>query len=186
MALDTTKIPFGFADFIIGEGENELRFDGASEFQFEGGEMTITPMLQDIVIGDLGESIYDQRVTGYEGSVTVSAAQQSLDVLQEAMSYTEAIVDSGSSETVGFMDAKIGQSMRAKAKKMRIHPRSMGADESLDITLYKVASNGEFNRSFANEQGSVTLTFTMYPREDMDASQPGNFFFVGGTDPNAA
>ena len=184
MALDVERIPFGLADFIVGEGENEVRFDGADEFQFEGGELTFTPILQDINVADFGESIYDQRITGYEGSVTISAAQQTLENLKLAMSYTEEITDSTSGEVTGLMDARIGTSMRKKAQKIRIHPRSMGDDNSLDIVVYKMGSNGEFTRSYANEQGNVPMAFTMYPRDGMNASKPGNFFYVGGTDPN--
>lgn len=185
MALNPENIPFGLADFIIGEGENEVRFDGSNEFQMEGGELTFTPLLGDIVVADFGESIYDQIITGYEGSVTVSAAQQTLENLKLAMSYTEEITDSASSEVTGLMDSKIGTSMRSKAQKVRIHPRKMGSDSSLDIVVYKMASNGEFTRSFANEQGNIPMTFTMYPRDGMDAQKPGNFFYVGNTDPNA-
>lgn len=182
--MNEENIPFGLADITIDEGgTNEVKFDGVSNFQMEGGELTFSPILQDIMIGDFGESIYDQRVTGYTGSVTLSGAEETIESLKLALSYTEDIVDATSTETVGVMDAKIGTSMRKKAKKIRIHPRSK-ADQSADIVIYKMASNGEYTRSYNNEQGSIPITFTMYPRDGMDASKPGNFFFVGPQDPN--
>ncbi|MCP3026603.1 hypothetical protein [Halobacillus sp. A5] len=184
MSLDPEKIPFGLADIIVGEGSDEIKFDGKNEFQFEGGELTFTPILQDINVADFGESVYDQRITGYEGSVSMSAAQQTIENLKLAMSYVEEITDSSSGDATGLMDAKIGTSMRSKAQKIRIHPRVMGDDDSMDIVVYKMASNGEFTRSFANEQGNIPIEFTMYPRDNMDASKPGNFFYVGPNDPN--
>lgn len=186
MALNTERIPFGLADITVGEGENAVKFDGKEEFQFEGGELTFTPILSDIVIGDFGESIYDQRITGYEGSLTISGAQETLENLKLAMSYLDEITNAETGEPSGFMDAKIGTSMRSRAKKITIHPRVMGDDRSLDITIYKMASNGEYTRSYANEQGSIPMTFAMYPRDGLDVSKPGNFFYIGETDPNAA
>jgi len=83
------------------------------------------------------------------------------------------------------MDAKIGTRLSKKAKKVTIHPRIMGDDKSLDITIYKVVSNGDFTRGFGNEQGNIPVSMSMMPRDGMDASKPGNFFYVGPTDPNA-
>ncbi|MFD2924168.1 hypothetical protein [Halobacillus naozhouensis] len=185
MALDAEKIPFGLADVTIGEDTDAIHFDGKEEFQFEGGELTFTPILQDITVADFGESVFDQRVTGYEGSLSLSGAQETLQNLKLAMSYMEEITDATTSEVTGLMDGKIGTSMRSKAQKITIHPRIMGTDTSLDIVVYKMASNGEYTRSYANEQGSIPMQFTMYPRDGLDVSKPGNFFYVGGTDPNA-
>lgn len=179
MSLDLNRIPFGYATVIIGEGENEVRFDGAEEFQVDGGELTFSPLLADIQIGDFGESIYDQRITGYEGSLTLNAAQETFENLQLAMSYMQEI-ENGE----GLMDSPVGTSMRSKAQKVRIHPRIMGDDDSLDIVVYKMASAGEYTRSYANEQGSIPMNFTMYPRDGMEATEPGNFFYIGSTDPN--
>ncbi|OKL36992.1 hypothetical protein [Domibacillus mangrovi] len=179
------KIPFGLADFTIGEGVDAIKFDGVVGFQADGGEVTLSPLLSDINIADFGDSLYDQYVMGYEGGVTIVAAEDDIDTLELAMSYTEAITETVGGEKVGLMDAKIGTSLRAKGRKVTIHPRIMGADKSSDIVIYNMVSNGEFSRSFANEQGNVSVTLAMFPREGMDVSKPGNFFYIGGTDPNA-
>ncbi|MER2090920.1 MAG: hypothetical protein ABS920_14370 [Sporosarcina sp.] len=185
MALDTNKIPFGLSDITIGEGADVLKFDGVSEIQAEGGEVTLTPMFEDIVIADYGNGVYDQRLVGYEGTVTIVAAQESIAVLEAALAATEAITDVGG-ETTGLMDSPIGTSLRKKAKRVTIHPRQFPASfKDLDINIFKMASNGEFTRTSANEQGNVTITLNMFPRDGMDPSKPGNFFYFGGTDPNA-
>jgi hypothetical protein len=182
---DEIKIPFGLADITIGEGADLIKFDGKEFLQGDGGEITLTPVLQDITVADFGESVYDQIVTGYTGELTFVAAQNHIKVLQAALSASEAITDSTSGEVVGLMDAKVGTSLRSKAKKVTIHPRVLGADKSFDITLYKMASNGDFTKSFANEQGNQEVTMGLYPRDGFDANKPGNFFYIGPTDPNA-
>lgn len=186
MALDVTKIPFGLANITIGEGVDAIKFDGIDELQAEGGEVTLTPMYEDIVIADYGNGIYDQRLVGYEGSVTINAAQESLKVLQLALSGTETITDSVSSEVSGITDAPIGSSLRVKGKEVHIHDRGTPAsDKSRDINIYKMVASGDFTRSTGNSQSNITITLTMLPRDGMDPSKPGNFFYIGGTDPNA-
>lgn len=68
------------------------------------------------------------------------------------MSYLEQITDTANPGTpVSLMDAKIGSSMRERAGKVTIHLRTMGADKSYDINIYKMAATGGFTRSYANE-----------------------------------
>lgn len=184
--MDEIKIPFGLADITIGEGSDVIKFDGLDYFQADGGELTLTPVFQDITIADFGESVYDKILTGYNGTFTFVAAQNDIKTMQVAMSASEAITDTTSSAQVGLMDAKIGTSLRSKAKKVTIHPRIMGTDTSLDIVIYKMASDGDFTKSFANEQGNQSVSMSMFPRDGMDVSKPGNFFYIGSTDPNSA
>jgi hypothetical protein len=180
------KIPFGLADYTIGEGAEAITFDGKANFQADGGEISIEPILEAVTVADFGESDYDDFINGYTGEVTIVGAEHTLKLMETAMAYADRIVNTATpAVTVGLTDSKIGTSMRAKGKKMIIHPRDMGTDKSLDITLYKVASVGEYSRAFANEQGQNELTFKMYPRDGADASKGGNFFYVGTKDPNA-
>lgn len=187
MALDLERIPFGLSNITITDSNDEtVVFDGVDELQAEGGEVTFSPELEDIIIADYGNTAFDQRVVGYTGTVTINAAQESINVLQLALAASEQIVDSGSSEVVGVTDAAIGSSLRAKGKKVHIHPRNLPADlKDMDITIYKMVSNGEYTRTTGNTQSSITITLSMLPRDGMDPSKPGNFFYLGGTDPNA-
>lgn len=183
---DIENIPFGLSDITVGEGVDAVSFNGVNFFQGDGGEVTLTPILEEIKLADLGDSVYDEIVIGHEGEVKIVAAQEDIRILEAALSFMDSITDSGTGNTVGLMDAKIGSSMRAKAKKVTIHPRKMGADKSLDITLYKMGGSGEYTRSYANEQGKIEATFKLYPRDNFDVSKPGNFYYIGATDPNAA
>jgi hypothetical protein len=183
---DEIKIPFGLADITIGEGADVVKFDGLANFQADGGEITLTPIFQEIKLADFGESVYDKILTGYTGTLTFVAAQDDLKVLQVALSASEAITDTVGGETVGLMDAKIGTSLRSKAKKVTVHPRILGAVKDFDINLYKMASDGDFTKSYANEQGKQSVSMSLFPRDGMDVSKPGNFFYIGAKDPNAA
>lgn len=179
------KIPFGLADYIIGEGANAIKFDGKENFQGDGGEVSIEPILEAVNVADFGATDYDDYLNGYTGTVTIVGAEHSLKLMETAMAFANPIVNTTNpATTVGLTDAAIGKSMREKGSQMRIHPREMGADASLDIVLYKVASVGTYTRSFANEQGKNELEFKMYPRDDADASKGSNFFYVGTKDPN--
>lgn len=186
MALDAQKIPFGLSNITIGEGEDAVKFNGVDGFQAEGGEVTITPIFEDIVIADFGPGVYDKRFVGNETSVTIVAAEETIDNMVLAMGASESITATDGGATTGLMDAPIGTSMRAKGKRVTIHPRQFTADyKDLDITIYKMIADGEYTRSSANAQGNVTITLTGLPRDGMDPSKPGNFYYVGGTDPNA-
>lgn len=181
------KIPFGMADITIGEGAGAIVFDGKTNLQAEGGEVNLEPAFEDVVVADFGTSVYDKRFVGLEGTVTIVAAEDTIKMLELAMSYADAITETADpATTVGLMDGKIGASMRARAKKVTIHPRQLPAsDKSMDITLYKMASVGGFTKSYANSQGNRTIELSLFPRDGFDANKPGNFYYVGGKDPNA-
>lgn len=176
-------IVYGLADVTIGEGEDAIKFDGKAYLQAEGGELSLTPQFEDIVVADFGEVPIEKRLKGWEGEFTVVAAEEDADILELALGTTEDITDSESSEVVGSMDARIGTKL--KGRKVTIHPRSLPTeDKSQDITIYQMASTEGLTRSYANEQGNVSIALSMMPRVGFDASKPGNFFFRGAVDPN--
>ncbi|MFA2556192.1 hypothetical protein AB1I77_25695 [Bacillus paranthracis] len=183
--VDGKYIPFGLATITVGEGAEAIVFDGKNYFQADGGEINISPILGEIKIQDFGDSVYDDIFMGLEGELTIVAGNRDLKVLSLAMGYTENITATSGGAAVGIMDAKIGTSMRSKAKKVTIHPRGMGADKSNDISIYKMAGVSEFNEAYANEQGKNEIKLKMYPRDGADADKPANFFYVGEKDPNA-
>lgn len=180
MTLNLDAIPFGMSDIIVGTGADAVNFDGIDELQAEGGEVSFTPILEDVNIADYGNGVYDQRIVGYEGSVTINAAQESLRVLQLALAGTETITDAGSAAVVGITDAAMGSSLRAKGKPVSIHPRNLPkSNKERDINIYKMVASGDFTRTSGNSQGTVTITLTMLPKDGMDPSKPGNFFYIG-------
>lgn len=186
MPLAADRIPFGPADITIGEGSNVLKFDGKDYLQVEGGEVTITPQFEDENFIDTGSGRYDAYLTGYEGSVTFTIGQESAKLLALVLAASQNITDTTTTNVVGITDAPIGTSMRTKAQKVTIHPRSLPAsDKSKDIVLYKMASTGELSKSYGLAQGTMGVTLDMFPRDNMDASKGSNFFYTGSKDPNA-
>jgi hypothetical protein len=118
------KIPFGLADYTIGEGENAIKFDGAENFQADGGEVTLEPILVAMNVADFGASDYDDYVNGYTGQVTIVGAEHSLKLMETAMAYADKIVDAGTpAVTKGLTDSKHGTSMRSRGTRILIHPR---------------------------------------------------------------
>lgn len=181
------EIMFGLADIIIGEGADIIKFDGKngdanSYLQVEGGSVTFEPTFEDVTFADYGDNPYDQRVIGYEVTITVVAGQETIDILKLAIAGTQDVTDGET--TTGVTDAPLGASNRKRAKAMRIHPRFAGTDHSRDINLYKVATNSEVERAFGNEQGSFEMEFAAYARDNADANKPGNYFYTGAVDPN--
>lgn len=174
---------FGMADITIGKGEDAFKFDGKDFLQVEGGNVSITPMFADIQFADFGEVVVQKRVSGYEGSVTLTVGQEDERILDLAIGALTKITDVGDG-TGGVTDAKIGTVL--KGHEVRIHPRDLPeSTKDEDWVLYNCASTEGFERDYNAEQGSVSITLTMMPREGFDASSDGNFFYRGGTDPNA-
>lgn len=174
---------FGIADIEIGEGEDKISFDGSDYLQAEGGSLSLTPSYAEIQVADFGETIVERRLTGWEGQVTIVAAQEDAKILKLALASTEPIpgVD-GDSE--GAMDARIGS--KPQGRKVRIHPRFLpDSVRELDWNIYNMASIEGFEREFGPEQGNINITLNMMPREGFNASEPGNFFYRGGVDPHA-
>ena len=182
------EIMFGLADIIIGEGADIIKFDGKngderSYLQVEGGSVSFEPTFEDIKFADYGDNPYDQRVIGFQVTVTVVAGQETIDMLKLAIGGTEEV--KGTDEAVtGVTDSPLGASNRKRGKAMRIHPRFAGDDHSRDINIYKVATNSEVERAFGNEQGSFEMTFVAYARDGADANKAGNYFYTGVKDPN--
>ena len=185
--LDVKKIPFGLANITLGAEGEEIKFDGVQYHQAEGGEITITPQWEDIVIQDYGTSKYTRKLVGYEVMVNIVAAQEDMNTLLLAMgSYVTEITDSGTSEVVGFADSPIGTDARDAAVPVTIHPRSLPIDDkSNDIHIYKMASTGEYTRAYQLSQGNVAISLEGFIRDDADPMKIGNYFYFGGVDPNS-
>ncbi|MDW5471702.1 Ig-like domain-containing protein [Staphylococcus nepalensis] len=180
------EIIFGLSDIIIGEGDEIIKFDGVdgdekSYFQAEGGSVSFEPEMEDITIADHGNSPWDQRSTGYNVTVNIVAAQQTIEMLKLALAGTETVEQDG--KVTGVADAPLGASNRKRGKSVRIHKRSHSTHEN-DINIYKAASNGELEISSANEQGSLEIAMVAYPRDGATPKRKGNYFYTGNFDPN--
>lgn len=174
---------FGLADIAIGEGADQIKFDGNDYLQAEGGSLSLTPQYQDITFADFGETPIEKRLSGWEGQVTIVAGQEDAKILELALASTVPVENPNGGES-GVTDAKIGSKL--KGRKVRIHPRVLPESvKDMDWTIYNMASTEGFEREYNPEQGNVTITLTMLPREGFDASKDSNFFYRGAVDPNA-
>ncbi|MEK4303621.1 hypothetical protein [Oceanobacillus sp. FSL K6-0251] len=180
---DNKEYMFGPADIIIGEGEDQVAFDGENYLQAEGGTLTITPQYTPINVIDFGETPIDNRLTGWDVQISVTAAQEDAKILDVALASTTPITNTDGGES-GAMDAPIGSS--PKGRRVRIHPRELpDSIKERDWVIYKAASTEGFERNYGAEQGSITINLTAMPRDGFNASKPGNFFYRGAVDPNA-
>lgn len=178
------KYNFGMADFIIDEGlPTEIRFDGRlcsdnSYLQADGGEISLEPETEDIVLKDFSEKNYDYVITGWDGKVTINASAYTLKLMSALFTGTYTGVDK-EGNIQWITDAPIGSSMRENAHSIRIHPRQMGDDRSEDIFIYKAVNTSGFDREFDNEQASHEIELAILPKDCADASKPNNYFFIG-------
>lgn len=178
-----TNIPFGAATITIGTGAEKVSFDGITNFQADGGEVSLEPILADIKVIDFGDVNYDDRINGYEGTVKIVATTNDIKVLKVALGHGTVKTDAQSSKEV-ITDSAVGTSLRSKGQPINIHPREMGNDKSLDINIYLATSAGAFERSYNAEQGTQEIELKMYPKNGADASKEGNYFYIGEKDPN--
>lgn len=186
MAYDITKVPFGVATITCEYSDGtKIEFDGKNYLQVEGGEVKLTPQFAEIQFADTGETIHDRRITGYEGTLTLSVGQDDIEVFRLALAASKPITDAKTNKVVGLTDLRVGASMKEKAVKVTIHPRQYDTKD-YDIVIYQMASTGDFSKAYNMEQGSVAVELTMFPREGADFTQDSNFFYIGPIDPNAA
>lgn len=182
MATDKEYI-FGVADITIGKGEDQIKFDGKDYLQAEGGTLSLEPQYEEITFEDFGETVVEHRLSGWEGTMTIVAGQEDVEILQLALASTERIKSTDADGKDGAMDAPLGTP--AKGRHVNIHPRNLPKEvKDMDWNVYNMASIGGFEREYAQEQGNISIELTMMPREGFDASKPGNFFYRGGTDPH--
>ncbi|MTW85625.1 hypothetical protein F3157_08110 [Virgibacillus dakarensis] len=174
---------FGVADIYVGEGEDQIKFDGKDYLQAEGGSLNLTPQYTEFQFADFGETIVERRLSGWEGEVSIVAGQEDVNILELALASTVPVKNPDGGEE-GATDAKIGTKLTGR--KVRIHPRILpDSVKDMDWTIYNMASTEGFEREYNAEQGNVTITLAMMPREGFDASDDGNFFYRGAVDPHA-
>lgn len=177
---------FGLADIIIEKADGTfIRFDGKDYLQADGGEISLVPQYREITFKDSGDTVVQRRLAGWEGTVTFVIGQEDNAALDLALSSTVPITDATAEPTqVGVTDARIGTIL--EGVKVTIHPRGLDStDKRFDYTIYQMASTGGLTKAYDDTQTSVSVTLNMMPRKGADFSQESNFFYRGGTDPNA-
>lgn len=178
---------FGLADITIEKADGTfLRFDGKEYLQADGGEINLTPVYRELTFKDSGDTVVERRLAGWNGTVTFVIGQEDNDVLDLALSSTDPIMSTDPEPAqVGVTDSRIGSKL--EGVKVTVHPRGLQTeDKRFDYVIYQMASTGGLTKAYDDAQTSVSVTMNMMPREGADFSQPGNFFYRGPIDPNAA
>ena len=179
--MEPIRAMFGPADIVLnkGDGEREIAFDGIQNMQFEGGELTLEPQYADITSIDTGGGNYDNYFTHYEGTLTISGFEDSLENFRLALGGVQEIVNDDG-EVIGYSDAPVGASNRERANTVDIAPRYLMGDTGTEhIHIYKAASTAAYNRSYNLEQGSVSIEMAIYPKDGAKPTDGDNFFRRG-------
>lgn len=185
-AVDPLLYSFGLADITVSKGDEVLNINGADYLQVDGGEVSLTPTFRPLNFKDFGDTNVQQRLSGWGGTVSFVVGQEDLKLMKLALSAVDEISSADATPVVvGYTDSKMGTIL--EGYKVVIHPRGLPAsDKRFDITIYQMASTGGLTKPYNDEQTSYTITLEMMPRIGFNASEPGNFFYTGPTDPNAA
>lgn len=157
------KYIFGMADITWGESPIPVQGDAAV--------LNITPEFIDITSYELG-GVQDKICKSWNITLEVVFEEETAEIFQMALPLT-------ADSQQNYQDAALGESLRAKAKELVIHPRSAGSSKDFDITIFKAAPSGTLERRYGLEQGKVAVTFTAMLKDGAEAGSPGNYFKIG-------
>lgn len=152
------KYIFGLADITYGEGTFPVQGDAAV--------LKIEPEYIDINSYALG-STYDKLVKTWNVTLEVVFEEETAEVMGLCVPLT------------GGKDSALGESLRAKAKQLVIHPHSAGISKDFDVTIFKAVSTGSYERKYGLEQGKVAVTFTALVKDGATPGVAGNIFQIG-------
>lgn len=156
------KYMFGLADITYGEGAIPVQGDAAV--------LKIEPEYINITSYELG-GLQDKLVKTWNVTLEVVFEEETAETMGLCVPLTSG------------KDSALGESLRAKAKKLVIHPRSAGESKDFDVTIFKAISTGSYERKYGLEQGKIAVTFTALIKDGAAAGEAGNFFKVGAPDP---
>lgn len=159
----SNKIGYGLADITIG-GVNIGKQGAAAVLTFE-------PRYYDIEDYELGD-VYDMILDSWLVELKVTFEEEDYEKYKMAM---PMLADIG---TTGLQDGVVGQSARAKAQEILVHPQKAGISQEFDITLFKGYPTGTVERTFGKEKRQYEVTFKALPNTS-DTSIEGNYFRIG-------
>src|SRR5699024_10554109 len=82
---------FGVADIEVGEGKDAINFDGKDYLQAEGGSLSLEPQYTEFQFEDFGETIVERRLSGWEGTLTIVAGQEDVNILHIYIALSDVI-----------------------------------------------------------------------------------------------
>jgi hypothetical protein len=141
--------------------------------------VVITPKIStsNINADQMGTTVIDRRVSGYDISITTSLAEVLLKDNWEVIFPYASLIDSGGNKQMYF-DSQIGASALAAAGVLVLHPLSKtDSDLSGDYKFWKVTAQPESEITYSpTGQAKMKVTFQVYP--DF-TSAPARFFVYG-------
>lgn len=149
---------FGMADITFGDSKLPRLADAAV--------LKIEPEFIDINSYELG-TLADKLVKSYKVTVDVVFEEETAEVMGLALPLTDGA------------DSALGESLRAKGKELKIHPRSAGDKTDFDLTIYKAVPSSGLERRYGLEQGKVAVTFEALVKDGAVAGKPDNIFKFG-------
>lgn len=124
-----------------------------------------------------GDSIIDNRVSGFKITVETALDETLLKANWKVVFAAHKLVTQAG-QSAFYFDQQIGQSMRALAKLLILHPLSkVDADKSSDINIYLATANPSSSIDFSSQdQQKLKVTFDVYP--DF-TTQPARWMLYG-------
>jgi len=167
------KLTIGVADIMV-DGTPVPNQADAATFSAE-------PILQQVDLYTAPH--YDQRVEGWNVSLTIVVDEDSYEGYQMALAGSEKLedpqysVDPELEQYSGITDGVGQKSLRPSAKEIVIHPEG-ATDSRYDITIFKAVPTGTFERVYGKEKTSYEITFNGLHKTG-DHTQMSNYFLIG-------
>src|SRR5699024_5238648 len=89
---------FGVADIEVVEGKDAITFDGKDYLLAQCGSLSLEPQYTEFQFEDFGETIVERRLYGWEGTLTIVAGQEYVNILQLVLASTEEFTDTDGGE----------------------------------------------------------------------------------------
>jgi hypothetical protein len=126
--------------------------------------LKIEEKLAPLKADQLGDSFIDQKVSGFKITIETALDETLLKSNWKVVFAAHSLVTEGG-QTAFYFDSQVGQSMRALAKPLILHPLSkVDADKSSDVNVYLATANPVSSIEFSSQdQQKLKVTFDVYP-----------------------
>ncbi len=126
--------------------------------------LKIEEKLSPLKADQLGDSVIDQKVSGFKVTVETALDETQLKSNWKVVFPAHKLVTQGGN-TSFYFDSQIGQSMVALAKPLVLHPLSrVDSDKSHDVNIYLATAMPSSQLDFSSsEQQKLKVTFDVYP-----------------------
>ena len=122
-------------------------YDGADMGLTKGGtEFAYTPEFHTITVDQFGNTPINEYLIGEKAEAKAILAESTLAQIKAICPMAAQVIDGIKSKLT--FGSKPGLELLSRSKKLVLHPLSMGADLSLDVTIYKAAIKSELKLNY--------------------------------------